>query len=341
MSKRANPLAIGIFMIGAAILAVIGIATFATTTWFDERTTFVSYFEESVNGLEVGAPVKFKGVPVGRVKDLLIRIDMSGRTFQVPAVYEVDLDRLRTEQNTFVDLADEAVLDEQIRAGLRAKLRLESFVTGQLYVELTFVDDPDPVDVIAAESPYPRIPTEPSFLTSLGQEADSLVAGLQRYDISSITENLAGLLIGANEKLDEFDVRQLNASLTAAARSFEELADAPELRTAFREMPEATAQFTRTLEEVRVLSRRLGDVVDPVQTGFTTTNEEVVTTLRALRGATEEMQLLFSPHTGLGYQLEEALKSMSDAADALRRLAQSLEENPDMLIRGKAQPDDQ
>ena len=341
MSKSPNPTAIGLFMIGAAVLLVIGIATFASTAWFDERTTFVSYFEESVNGLEVGAPVKFKGVPVGQVTELRININMDARTFQVPVVYEVDLDRLRTEQGTYVQLTDEEVLDEQIRAGLRAKLQLQSFVTGQLYVELTYAADPDPADLTERPTPYPRIPTEPSFLTSLGEEADSLVADLQLSDIGNMTQDLARLLTQANEKIDALDVAQLNASLTSAARSFEDLAQAPELRFALREVPEVSKQFARTLEEVQGLSRRLGGAVEPLQQDLEATNDEALATLQALRAAIEDMQVLLSPDAGLGYQLEEALASMSEAADALRRLAQSLEQNPSQLIRGKAQPDGQ
>ena len=75
MSRRANPTKIGLFMIGAIILAVIGVATLTSAEWFEKRSTFISYFSESVNGLERGAPVKFQGVPVGSVTELLIQID--------------------------------------------------------------------------------------------------------------------------------------------------------------------------------------------------------------------------------------------------------------------------
>lgn len=341
MSTRANPTTIGLFMIGAVVLLLAGIGAFASTSLFDERTTMISYFEESVNGLEVGAPVKFKGVPIGQVKDLLIRIDMDAKTFQVPVVYDVDLNRLRTEGGDFVDLTDPEVRDVQVAAGLRAKLQMQSFVTGQLYVELTYVPDPGPVDLTVALPPHPVIPTEPSLLTSLSEEADSLVAGLQGRDIGNITRNLSTFLSRANEKLAALDVAELNASLTATAQAFEELAQAPELREALGEVPDASRQFTRTLAEMQTLAERLGGAVDPVQLQLETTNAELVETLRALRTAVEETQLLLSPTSGLGYRLEEALVSMSAAADALNRLASSLEQNPSMLIRGQAPPEDQ
>ena len=120
MSTRANPTAIGAFTLGALALAVIGIAVLASSTWFTKQSTFISYFGESVNGLAVGAPVKFQGVPVGRVTDLLIQIELTDKTFEVPVKYEIDLDRLTSRSGTFVDLEDASVLQQQIADGLRA-----------------------------------------------------------------------------------------------------------------------------------------------------------------------------------------------------------------------------
>src|SRR6476661_9974291 len=67
MSARANPTAVGLFLLGALVIAIIGTAVLASGTWFQSNTTFISFFPESVNGLANGAPVKFQGVPVGRV----------------------------------------------------------------------------------------------------------------------------------------------------------------------------------------------------------------------------------------------------------------------------------
>jgi paraquat-inducible protein B len=69
MSMRANPTAIGLFLLGVLVIAIAGTAVLASATWFQQRTTFVSFFPESVNGLENGAPVKFQGVPVGSVTE--------------------------------------------------------------------------------------------------------------------------------------------------------------------------------------------------------------------------------------------------------------------------------
>lgn len=326
MSIRANPVAIGIFTAGAVVLTVVGIAVLASSTWFNERSTFISYFAESVNGLEVGAPVKFQGVPVGSVTDLLIRIDQTDKTFEVQVQYDVNLNRLTSQSGAFVDLADQAVRQRQIGDGLRAQLQMESIVTGQLYVELTYLNNPKPPELTQGPTAFPEIPTSPSLLAAFGTQAGSLVGEVFQ------------ILFRVNEMLEAVDMEGLNASVVASAQSVERLADSREIRAAFGEVPAMTAQFNRTMAEMQVLAEQLGGAIAPLQLQLDSTNAEVVLTLQAMRQAIAETQGLLTMDSGVGYQMEVAFSSMKDAADALNLLALSLERNPDMLLRGKKLP---
>lgn len=328
MSRRANPTAIGLFLIGAIVLTVLGVAVLASVGWFKERSTFISYFAESVNGLEVGAPVKFQGVPVGSVTDLLIRIDQADKTFEVQVQYDINLSRLTSQSGAFVDLIDPTVLARQIDDGLRAQLQMESIVTGQLYIELTYRMDPDPPELAQGPTAFPEIPTSPSLLAAFGTQAGSLVGEVFQ------------ILFRVNEMLEEVDMQGLNASVVASAQSVERLAGAPEIRAAFGEVPAMTAQFNRTMAEMQSLTERLGGAIAPLQLQLDTTNAEVVLTLQSMRQAVEETQGFLTTDSGVGYQMEEALSSMKEAADALRLLARSLERNPDMLLRGKKPPEE-
>lgn len=130
----------------------------------------------------------------------------------------------------------------------------------------------------------------------------------------------------------------LNASVVASAQSVERLADAPQIRAAFEEIPTMTAQFNETMAEMQLLAERLGAAIEPLEGQIDSTNTELVLTLQAMRNAVEETQGLLSTDSGVGYQLEEALSSLKEAADALRQLSLSLERNPDMLLRGKKPP---
>ena len=207
MSIRANPTAIGLFLIGALILAVGGTAALASTTWFEKRSTFISFFQESVNGLEVGAPVKFQGVPVGSVTNLLIQIESRDKSFQVPVEYQIDLTRLTTQLGTFVDLSDTTVLRKQIADGLRAQMQLESIVTGQLYLELSYNPAAAPGEFESRPTAWPEIPTSPSLMAALGTGAGSLVADMLK------------VLFQVNQMLADRNGRAMTSSAVSPKRS--------------------------------------------------------------------------------------------------------------------------
>jgi paraquat-inducible protein B len=328
MSIRANPTAIGLFLIGAIVLTIGGTAVLASTAWFQSRSTFISFFQESVNGLENGAPVKFQGVPVGTVTGLLIQIDERDKTFQVPVHYEIDLTRLTTLLGSYVDLSDPAVLRQQIADGLRAQLQSESLVTGQLYIELSYRTDAAPPELEPLATAFPEIPTTPSLMSALGTGAGSLVADMMR------------ILFQVNEMLMDVNMPEINAAVVASAQAVERLVDSPEIRSALQQMPGMTSQVSSTMAEVERLASRAGAAIDPLQAQMAGTTEELTATLAALRRTLEETHGLLSADSNPGYSLQEALASLRDAADALRLLAESIEQNPDMLLRGRKPPED-
>ena len=324
---RANPTAIGLFLLGALVIAIVGTVVLASATWFQERTTFISFFPESVNGLENGAPVKFQGVPVGSVTAINIQIDPRDDSFQVPVKYEIDLPRLTTSAGTFVNLADTLVLKQQIAKGLRAQLQTESLVTGVLYMELSYRLDSTPPRLDSGVTEWPQIPTTPSLMAAIGGGAGSLLAEVMK------------VLNRVNGMLGDVNMREINAAVVTSAKAVEDLVSAPEIRATLRQMPGATAQLNRTLAEAQRLAARASVAIDSIQPGVKGASTEAVATLQALRKTLDETHGLLSADSGPGYALTGALTSLREAADALTMLITSLEKNPDMLIRGKKPPE--
>lgn len=320
---RANPTAIGSFLIGAIILVVAGTAVLAGNTWFTNRTTFVSFFQETVNGLEEGAPVKFQGAPVGHVTKIRIQIDERDKTFQVQVEYDIDIKSLRTQLGTFVELSQQSVLDSQIADGLRAQLQMESIVSGMLYIELAYRKDAKPPELEPRATKWPEIPTTPSLMAALGTGAGSVVAEVVR------------VLFKVNEMLAAIDVPEINSAVVASAQAVQRLVDAPELRAALKEVPGMTAQLNRTMARVDTLATTANAAIDPMATDLRGATKEMHATLQSLRKTIDETQGLLSTDSGLGFGLEAALVNLKDATNALRQLMTALEQNPDMLLRGK------
>ncbi len=338
MSQRVSPTLIGLFVVGALALGVVGVGAFGSGQFFEQRTTFISYFDESVNGLDVGAPVKFKGVPIGEVTDINLRVDLENETFQVPVQYAINLDPVTDTTGARLNLDDPALLRDQIEDGLRAQLQLESIVTGKLYVELTYISDPD--SAVYAQDPPSRlsIPTELSPLAKLGEGASGLVTNLRQFDVTQINENLVTFLVNANDKLEALDAEAINRSALSTIESVREVVESKEVRTALQDMPKATERLRVTIKDAQALIQRLDRGVEPTADELEKTSRQLRATLKRMRRTMDEVDQTLSPNSGIGYQMNEALSNLSEATEALRVLVQSLERNPSMFLRGREEP---
>ncbi|MEE8506260.1 MAG: MlaD family protein, partial [Kiloniellales bacterium] len=161
MAKKADPKKIGAFVVGAAVLVVVGLVVFASGQFFAKTRTFVLFFESSVGGLNVGAPVNFRGVRVGSVKDIVLRYNLGDDSLLIPVYVEFEPGRIEG-----VDLERPKSAKQLIERGLRAQLGMQSFVTGQLSVEFDFHPG-SPVRLAGAEIEYPELPTLPSDMAKL------------------------------------------------------------------------------------------------------------------------------------------------------------------------------
>ena len=203
---------------------------------------------------------------------------------------------------------------------------MESFVTGVLYLELSYRTDSTPPK-LEDVAKWPEIPTTPSLMSAIGGGAGSLLSEVMK------------ILNKVNDMLGDVNMREINEAVVKSANAVEQLVASPELRATLRQMPGATAQLNSTLAEAQRLAARATVAIDPMQTQFTGVSTEAITTLQALRKTLDETHGLLSADTGPGYALTGALTSLREAADALRVLITSLEKNPDMLLRGKKPPE--
>jgi len=240
MSKQASPRLIGAFVLGGILLAVALLALVSSMRLFDDRQVFVMYFESSVNNLNIGAPVKWKGVPVGAVTDIRIRWNQDELSAEVPVFVEIDLDRLA------VNLDDEGTLKREILNGMRAQLSVESYLSGLLFIELNYVPNPGPPRFVQREPIYGEIPTVPSPWSEVGEMATSVVEKFQSVDIERIATELTTVLERTNHLLADIDAAGVSRSFRSAANSFSALVGSPET-LALLENTAAAAAELRTL----------------------------------------------------------------------------------------------
>ena len=193
MSAKPRPAVIGAFVLGGLALILLAVILWGSGRLFTHRDRFICYFSGSVNGLGVGAQVKYRGVPIGSVVGERIRFEQSADDQRIPVFIELNSHRVR-ELGVAFETPDEAI-HRLIGRGLRARLELESLVTSQLYVNLDLFPDAPPVQVHARRG-FPEIPTIPTALEEVGRSVLPLLAQLRELDLAGTMRSLASVVDG-------------------------------------------------------------------------------------------------------------------------------------------------
>jgi phospholipid/cholesterol/gamma-HCH transport system substrate-binding protein len=294
-SPRGNPLVIGAFVVGGAVLAALAAILFGSGRLFQTRTLFVAYFDSSVEGLDVGAPVIFRGVQVGDVTSIGAIIDESTFRVAVPVYFELVRGSVELRGDALSGVAGIKRLVE--KAGLRAQLKTQSLITGKLYVALDFHPD-KPGSYKHLDPEVAEIPTIPTTL----EEA---------------TAQLRGLL----ERVEKMPIEQLVSSLASAAAGADALLNKPELAQAVDRL-DATLGETQKL--VSTLDVRVAGLADRADAAA-----------EKIRAAAASLDAVVAPGSPLQYQLMATLGELEQAARSFRQLSDDLSRQPQSLVFGK------
>ena len=336
MSKKANPTLIGAFVLGAAVLTIAGVLLFGSGRFLSPSTTYVIYFSGSVTGLNIGAPVNFRGVNIGKVTGVEVEFDVRNTGIRTPVYVEIERDKFKTIGGTVEERDVDRILDEFVSRGLRAQLLAESLVTGLKAVELDFFPA-TPIHLQGGESEFRELPTVPSDFEQLTAEIRGLPIAELAASSREVMEGLA-LLIRSPELQDIpgqagealADLRSLLANVDTEVRR---LADS--LNAASTNTSETAAE---TMREVRVL---VSDAKDPLLS-LMADLESTSRSLRTAMGQTERtmksVEATLRGTTDMQYELTITLREVGAAARSLRQLAESLEQSPESLLRGRGGP---
>ena len=288
MGKRANPVVVGSFVLGGIVLAVTVIAMVGSGSFFRHKQRLIAYFDGSVNGLDVGAPVKFRGVPIGRVTGVRLRLPAQPvDDRRIPVVVEIDQDRLIELGESKAVVSDEKVAEHLVAQGLRAQLELESFITGVLFVGLEMAPASPANFVLPRGSGYTEIPTL--------EEAQAKV--------NNVLNQLANL-----------DVDGIGRSVIAAADGIARMTSSPDLH-------EAVVGLREALVAVRDAADSVHLQVGPLAANVNGRVDDARATLKRLDAALDNLSALTDPRAPLADGLVGAITEVTGAARAVRHLA--------------------
>ena len=358
--NRANPKLIGAFVVGAVALVVIGVLLLGGAKFLTEKRTFVAYFEGSVKGLNVGAPVEFQGVRVGSVTDIQLQFLTAEKEFRIPVFIQIEPDKM-TEVGRRTELRGQ-LLKPLVERGLRAQLEMQSIVTGQLMVQLGFLPD-TPIRLVG-DGKVPEIPTAPTTMQEVTQSVTQALTEIRQLPIPQLIGQLVHSAEGLNTLIHSPEVTELLRSVNATAQVTErsltrlDTEIAPEVRVQLKNALEAATALLRDSQQlVRRVDAQVGPMSDGIQKtldAFRTTMKdsdqlirhvdtrvtpmvdnlmETSTRLRATIARVQ--QVVEGDVVRVLQETNKTLQEFSGAARSARLLTDYLERNPDSLVYGK------
>lgn len=320
MGKRISPTLVGAFVLGAVTLAVAAVVVLGSGHFFKKQHLFALYFSSDVNGLKVGAPVKFRGVMIGSVTAVLLSIgtpsqiqkaENAAKEYRIPVIIDLETKRL-VRHRAVANFDDPARIAAAIKRGMRAQLNAESLLTGLLYVDLDFHPDTPPKYYMGADSPYPEIPTVPTKL-----------------------EQVQTTLTNALAQFDKINFEELISSLIRTANAVSALANSPKIQTAVDSLNLAAKSMGQASASVNRLAASLDREIGPMGDDLRLTTEQTRATLKQTQDTLAAVQVTLGPASPLNYELAQTLEQTSSAARSLRQLSDYLRRNPGSVVRGR------
>src|SRR3989339_1921322 len=312
MAKQANRMMIGGFVVLAVILMAASLVVFGSGKFFQKTVTCVMYFDESVKGLSVGAPVLFQGVQIGSVVSMVLQVDPVSMKTKIPVIIEYEPEKFQLgEEGQKTPRDPRKSIPRLIEKGLRAQLSMQSYITGQLLIQLDFYPD-KPATLKSIEKSYIEIPTIPSTSAKLAE-------ALEKLDLDALGKHLELTLAGVDKFIN-------NPDLAVSIRALKDtLQDARKLVTRVdRQVDPLANDVKKTVKEVGKLARNNEGRVGGLATGLDKT-------MSAAKG-------VLSQDSPLMVELENALKEIAAMSRSMRQLTDYLDQHPEALIRGKGNP---
>lgn len=332
MSKQANTKLIGAFVVGALFLVVIGILLFGSGRFFSHQKKFVLFFDDSVKGLNIGAPVDFRGVKVGTVTDMKIVLDEKDLSLRIPVIIEIHPERFSfawtpSDLKRMVEkTGTKNFLEVLVKDGLRAQLAMQSFVTGQLGIHLDFFPD-KPVRLNGSEPDYTEIPTVESSMSEITKT-------LQNIPFEEIGEKVSKTMDGIEKLVNSPELADTIVSLNLSIKALNAFVlnlDSqvkPLSSNARLTMSEARKMFTNAGQLARQLDARIPEVLSTLEATFKTAGV-------TMQGANKAIDGMTSDSSPVRVELIQALKELGSAARSLRVMTDYLESHPEAIVRGK------
>jgi len=339
---------------------VVGLLMFGGSQLFDtDKIRYVIFFDSSLNGLEVGAPVKMQGVKIGTVKDIRLELDPKTSKVYKPVVVEIDRKSFVGVRGKPDELSNDpkrqkANVDKMVGEGFRARLEMQSLLTGLLYVDFGIYPDKPAQYAHMTYEGLIELPCIPTTTDELRNTAEQMSEKLRKLPIDEIARNFSGALLEIRDLLASKEVKQSNVALSATLAELEKTVGTlnRNLEPILKETKTTIVGTHALVQDSRAMVNDVHQEVKPVLVGAGHTlagaDKALANADRAMLAATAALDTATAAlnkaqstlatvdgAVGPDSTLNETLVAMRDAARSLKNLTDYLERHPESVISGK------
>lgn len=336
MSKKASPTVIGVFTLIGLLLAGAGIVLLGAGKYFEKTHDVLLYFDKSVYGLQVGSDVRFGGVRIGSVKSISVLVDRKENRKIIPVVVELgdkELRMISTEEGGGIDLPSFETVERAVSQGLRAGMKQQSLLTGQLYIEFDIVpDEPGFIYPSPGGHPYPVVPT-------IGTEFDELIAGIadglkkfNALDLDGVMTDLREVLTNAKDQIAGLNMKEINDNVIAITKDVRGI-------TSDEKLSSAVENLDAALTQIDALVAKANAGFDPLLADLNAVIAKTDAGIARIDEAAREIANFTNARAPVMMRLQNVLQETERASRALKELTNDLKRDPDALLRGKATPE--
>jgi len=332
MSKKASSTLIGLFTLVGLLIVGAALVMLGAGKLFEKSHEVLLYFDKSVNGLQVGSDVRFGGVKIGSVSSISVIIDTKDNRKILPVVVKLTdkaLTNIGGGGGGAIDFSTKEGVRRAVKQGLRAGMKQQSLVTGQLYIEFD-IEPNTPGFVYQGDYDelHPVVPTIPTEIDELISGITDALQKINDLDLASMMEEINGVLKGAKRQIENLELEEINENLVVITR---------DIRTFTKDerLNDSLAKIDEALEEIRSLGEKLNQNVDPLVADVKEVTESTRESLKKIEATAEELAEVSDPRSPLLLNFQNLLHETETASRALRELTNDLKRNPNTLLRGK------
>ena len=360
MAAEANRFKLGVFVVVGVIAAIVGVTILGAGQFFRSSDRAMTYFKESVQGLEGGASVKYRGVPIGRVT----RIYIPWQTDLVAVEFEIFPDSFVADPKLEIPMPSwqrRAAIEQLVQEGYRVTLNLAG-ITGLRYLEIDKKDPiKHPIPKLSFKPPLPYIPSVPSQIQVIAKDIGDAVNHLAKVDFGGISTEVKKLLSEINTFVGDLNTHGVAKQFNAILAETNKIAQNLQRITGRVDKGMAKGEFVKVLEDVHAAVTSVKDIAAKINKRAGPITEETLAALKRISALGKQLDeklakldvkktsLLLNRAladsgdaaralASLRSDAQEAFRQLQGTLQAIRRFADFLDRYPNALITGRPGP---